>query len=301
MLSKIFYNLSPLDQFMILPFQPFSFLYFFEISINNLLIMIILIFITAFLLIHTAYRSVYQYKRNFKPQVFHFLDTCVFTTELFYTAYRPKMFFTPKKFLFLIPSQHQAFLEYLVSIPLKITKENIEGPKKDSYVPLNVSLFLFLLIANMIGLIPFSYTITSQIFVGFVIASAIFIAINIIGITEHGSDMKMLFIPKGMENGNRILVVFLFIVELISYVFKPAALSIRLFANMMAGHTLMKVITGFTITLSTLGGILYNILQFIPLLVIFPLYYLETFVAFIQAYVFTSLISIYSHDCENLH
>jgi len=301
MVSKFFYNLSPLDQFMILPFQPFSFLYFFEISINNLLIMVILIFATAFLLIHTAYRSTYRYKRNFKPQVFHFLDTCVFTTELFYTAYRPKMFFTPKKFLFIIPSKHQSFLEYLVSIPLKVTKENIQGSINEFYIPLNVSLFIFLLIANMIGLIPFSYTITSQIFVGFIIGSLIFLAINSISIRKHRYDMIHLFIPSGTENSHISLKAFLMLIEFISYVFKPAALAIRLFANMMAGHTLLKVITGFTITLSTLGGILYNILQFVPLLVIFPLYYLETFVAFIQAYVFTSLISIYSHDCENLH
>jgi len=200
----------------------------------------------------------------------------------------------------LIPNLHQSILELMLSIPLNLTKDNIETNRRMYYVPLTVSLFMFLLTSNLLGLIPYTYTIGSQLYSGIVIASCVFITLNFICYDLHGSHMIVIIQAKGIPVYS-FLGIMLMIIEGISYSFKPIALAIRLFANLMAGHTLLKVILGFSVVLASIGGIACNILQFVPMLIVFPLYSLETFVAVIQAYVFTSLMSIYIHDCESLH
>ena len=161
----------------------------------------------------------------------------------------------------------------------------------------NLALFLFIVTLNLIGLIPYSFTLTSHIVVTFALSVAIFIGINIIAIRIHGSTFLSLFFPKDTS----ILLGFLLVpVEIMSYFFRPISLGIRLFANMMAGHTLLKVFAGFAWTLMSCSGILF-FAHFVPLLVLFPLFGLELGVAMIQAFVFSVLTCIYLNDAINLH
>jgi len=126
---------------------------------------------------------------------------------------------------------------------------------------------------------------------------SIFIGINIICVKKHGLKFFSLFLPPGTS----IALAFLLVpIEFISYVFKPVSLSIRLFANMMAGHTLLKVIAGFAFTLMSNAGILF-LVHYCPLLILIPLIGLELAVALIQSFVFTILICIYINDSINLH
>ena len=150
---------------------------------------------------------------------------------------------------------------------------------------------------NLVGLIPFSFTLTSHIIVTFAFALILFIGINIIGVKKFGIQYFSLFLPPGTSI---VLSLLLVPIELISYIFKPVSLSIRLFANMMAGHTLLKVIAGFGFTLMNLGGGLF-FLHYLPLLLLIPLLGLELAVALIQTFVFSILICIYLNDALNLH
>jgi len=150
---------------------------------------------------------------------------------------------------------------------------------------------------NLIGLIPYSFTVTSHFIVTLSLSLSIFIGMNIISVKTHGLNFFSLFFPAGTS----ILLGFLLVpVELISYIFKPLSLAIRLFCNMMAGHTLLKVFAGFSFSLMSCTGVLF-LLQYVPLLILIPLFGLELFVALIQAFVFSLLTCIYLNDALNLH
>ena len=158
------------------------------------------------------------------------------------------------------------------------------------------TLFLFILIGNLLGMFPYSFTWTSHIIVTFAIAFFIFIGVTMIAIYKHGLLKFMgVFAPSGVPNPMLILLV---PIEIISYLSRPISLSVRLFANMMAGHTLLKVIGGFVFVLGAntfiIGGIL-------PLAFLVALTGLEILVAFLQAYVFAILTCIYLNDALNLH
>jgi len=150
---------------------------------------------------------------------------------------------------------------------------------------------------NLIGLIPYSFTVTSHFIVTLSLSLTIFIGINIIGFREHKLAFFSLFYPAGTSLGLAFLLVPL---EIISYLFRPLSLAIRLFCNLMAGHTLLKVFAGFSWSLMSLSGVLFC-LQVIPLIILIPLYCLELGVALIQAYVFSLLVCIYLNDAINLH
>lgn len=165
------------------------------------------------------------------------------------------------------------------------------------FFPLIFSVFLFLLSINLIGIIPYSFTITSHIIATFSFSLFIMLGIAIITIKRHKFNSACLFMP----NGTVVLLGLLLIpIEIISYVFKPVSLAIRLFANMMAGHTLLKVIASFAYTLMKSSGLLF-LLHFVPLLLLLPLFILEFAVAVIQAYVFCILLCIYLNEAYSLH
>ena len=171
------------------------------------------------------------------------------------------------------------------------------GPKGSRFFPLVFCIFMYIVCLNLIGLIPYSYTITSHLIVTFALALFIFIGINIITARYHGFEMFSLFLPSGTS----LALAFLLVpIELISYIFKPVSLSIRLFANMMAGHTLLKVIAGFAYTMMGLSGVIFFV-HYVPLLILIPLFLLELGVSLIQAFVFSVLICIYLNDAINLH
>jgi ATP synthase subunit 6 len=199
--------------------------------------------------------------------------------------------------LFVIPNNWQILTEQINLLIKSLIVDNIKNTKSEYFLPLLYSIFFFILILNLVGLIPYSFTITSHIIVTFSLALAVFIGINIIGFRKHGLHYFSLFLPPGTS----VLLSFLLIpIEVISYVFKPVSLSIRLFANMMAGHTLLKVIAGFGYSLLCIGSSFF-LLHYLPLIVLLPLFVLELGVALIQTFVFSILICIYINDAMNLH
>ena len=165
------------------------------------------------------------------------------------------------------------------------------------FFPLILFLFLLILTCNLLGMIPYSYTLTSHLLITFFFALVSFVIINTISIYLHGINFLNLFLPAGSPI---LLAPLLIPIEFISYVFRVISLSVRLFANMMAGHTLLKVIVGFSWGMLAGGGFLF-IIHFFPLMVIFLLIGLEVGVAIIQAYIFTILTCIYLSDGIHLH
>ena len=171
---------------------------------------------------------------------------------------------------------------------------NLEGEK---YFPYISMIFMFILFSNLIGLIPYSFTVTSHIVVTFTLSFSIFIGVNIIGFQRHSVNMLSLIIPA---NSTFALALVLVPIEFVSYIAKPISLGVRLFINLMAGHTLLKVIVGFAWSMLLLEDLLAFI-HLIPLLLLVILMGLELGVALIQAYVFTILTCIYLNDSINLH
>jgi ATP synthase subunit 6 len=199
--------------------------------------------------------------------------------------------------IFLVPNNRWFLLiENLYLVISALLFDNV-GPKGQPYFPFLFVLFLFVLQSNLIGLVPYSFTVTSHIIVTFSLALIVFIGVNIIGINIHKIHFLNLFLPAGTALPLAFLLVPL---EIISFLSKPISLSVRLFANMMAGHTLLKVIAGFAWNMMKSGGFLF-IAHLLPLAVLILLVGLELGVALIQAYVFTVLTCIYLNDSINLH
>ena len=190
----------------------------------------------------------------------------------------------------LIPSKIQLITEMSYTFVAKMINDTA-GSNAKPFFPFIFSLFMFVLFCNMIGMLPYSFTVTSHIIVTFVLASFVFIGVTIIGFIKHGFKYLKLFVPSGVP---MLLLPLIVIIEIISYLSRPVSLSVRLFANMMAGHTMLKVFGGFVISLGLLGG-------WLPLSFSVALTGLEILVAFLQAYVFAILTCIYLNDALNLH
>jgi F-type H+-transporting ATPase subunit a len=190
----------------------------------------------------------------------------------------------------LVPSKMQLIAEMSYTFVAKMINDTA-GSSAKSFFPFIFTLFMFVLFANMVGMLPYSFTITSHIIVTFVLAAIVFIGVTIIGFAKHGIKYLELFVPKGVPV---VLLPLIVIIEVISYLSRPVSLSVRLFANMMAGHTMLKVFGGFVISLGLLGG-------WLPLGFSVALTGLEILVAFLQAYVFAILTCIYLNDALNLH
>jgi ATP synthase subunit 6 len=215
----------------------------------------------------------------------------LFLTVLFFVTYI-KMFAKGD----LTPTYWQITFESIYDTALDLAYSSI-GEKGSVFFPLTFILFLFILFCNLIGMIPYSFTVTSHLIVTFALALTTFLGFNIIGIKKHKSNFLNLLLPSG---SSLALVPLLVPIELVSYIFRVISLPVRLFANLMAGHTLLKVIAGFAWSMLTLGGIML-ILHFIPLFLLVLLFGLEIGVALIQAYVFTILTCMYISDALNLH
>ncbi len=190
----------------------------------------------------------------------------------------------------LVPSRMQLLSEMAYEFVAKMISETA-GDKARPYFPFILTLFLFVLFSNMIGMLPYSFTVTSHIIVTFALAIFVFIGVTIIGFIKHGIGYLKLFVPSGVPV---VLMPIIVVIEIISYLSRPVSLSVRLFANMMAGHTMLKVFGGFVISLGLVGG-------WLPLGFSVALTGLEILVAFLQAYVFAILTCIYLNDALNLH
>ena len=190
----------------------------------------------------------------------------------------------------IVPNKIQLIAEMFYTFVAKMISDTA-GSKAKPYFPFIFTLFMFVLLCNMIGMLPYSFTVTSHIIVTLVMALFIFIAVTIIGFVKHGFKYLSIFVPKGVPV---VLLPLITIIEIISYLSRPVSLSVRLFANMMAGHTMLKVFGSFVISLGLLGG-------WLPLSFSVALTGLEILVAFLQAYVFAILTCIYLNDALNLH
>jgi ATP synthase subunit 6 len=266
---------SPLEQFEIRPIFTLN-LGFFDLVITNAMVMVLVAVAGLAILLYAI--------------------SCLFS--------RVKLICTSKDEItirnvcfYIVPNRWQGVIESMQKFILKMVGENIKNKDAQYYFPLIFFLFFYMLMLNLIGLIPYSFTLTSQIIVTLSISVAVFIGINIVSIRKHGIHTFALFLPPGTSI---VLALLLVPIELISYIFKPISLSIRLFANMMAGHTLLKVIAGFAYTLMGCSGI-YFILHYVPVFILVVILVLELAVAAIQAFVFSLLICIYINDALNLH
>ena len=190
----------------------------------------------------------------------------------------------------IIPNKIQLISEMLYNFITKMISDTA-GKKARPFFPLIFSLFIFILMCNMIGMLPYSFTVTSHIIVTLTFAIFIFIGVTILGFVIHGFKYLKIFVPSGVPV---LLLPIITIIEIISYLSRPVSLSVRLFANMMAGHTMLKVFGGFVISLGLIGG-------WLPLSFSVALTGLEILVAFLQAYVFAILTCIYLNDALNLH
>ena len=150
----------------------------------------------------------------------------------------------------IIPNKIQLLAELSYSFISKMISDTA-GTKAKPYFSFIFSLFMFVLFCNMLGMIPYSFTVTSHIIVTFVLAAFIFIGVTIIGFLKHGLGYLKLFVPSGVPI---VLLPLIVVIEIISYLSRPISLSVRLFANMMAGHTMMKVFGGFVVSLGIVGG-----------------------------------------------
>ena len=195
----------------------------------------------------------------------------------------------------IIPNKLQAAVEISYEFISGMISDNI-GKSGMKYLPFVMTLFLFILTGNLFGMLPYSFTWTSHIIVTFAIAFFIFLSVTMIAIYKHGL-IKFLgfFAPSGVP---KLMLLLLIPIEIISYISRPISLSVRLFANMMAGHTLLKVIGGFVFVLAANSYIIGGI---IPLVSLVALTGLEIVIAFLQAYVFAILTCLYINDAIHLH
>lgn len=182
----------------------------------------------------------------------------------------------------MIPGRWQGLAEVTYQFADGIAKENI-GHHSRAYFPYIFSVFIFVLFANLLGMIPYSFTVTSHIIVTFALGALVFLSVMLIGLIKQG-PVKFFahFVPEGLPTW---IIPVVFLIELVSFLSRPASLAIRLAANMMAGHTLLKVIAAFVVPLGIFGVA--------PMLFLVLLNAFEVFVAILQAYIFTLLSCMY--------
>jgi len=190
----------------------------------------------------------------------------------------------------LVPGRLQSVAELSYEFVANMVRDNV-GTSGMKYFPFIFTLFMFVLALNMLGMVPYAFTVTSHIIVTFALAAFVFIGVTLIGFWKHGIGFLKFFVPSGVPF---VMLPLLVVIEVISYLTRPVSLSVRLFANMMAGHTMLKVFGSFVVALGLLGG--WAALAF---MVAFT--GLEILVAFLQAYVFAILTCIYLNDALHMH
>lgn len=194
----------------------------------------------------------------------------------------------------LVPNRLQFAYEYVYNFIADVLKSSL-GREGRAYFPYVFPLFLFVLMSNLMGLLPYSFTVTSHIVVTFALAMFVFMGATIIGIAKHGSKFLRTFYPAGTP---LFVAPILVPIEIISFFARPVSLAVRLFANMVAGHVMIKIFAGFV------GMLLKSplaVISILPLLLNTALTGFEIMIAILQAYVFTILTCIYLNDALSLH
>jgi F-type H+-transporting ATPase subunit a len=189
----------------------------------------------------------------------------------------------------LYPSRLQVASELGFNFISSLINDTV-GKEGKKYFPLVFALFMFILFGNLFGMIPYSFTFTSHIIVTLALAMGVFIFVTVLGFLKHGVKFFGFFVIPGLPI---YMLPLLIPIEVISYLSRPISLSVRLFANMLAGHTLLKVFAGFVSALGFFG--------ILPLVFIIALTGLEILIAFLQAYVFAILTCLYINDALHLH
>lgn len=196
----------------------------------------------------------------------------------------------------MVPGRLQITAELLYEFIGKMVKTNI-GKKGRHYMPFVFTLFMFVLMGNLIGLVPYMFTYTSHLIVTGALALTIFGAVIGFGIYNHGTHFFSLFVPPNLPVW---LLPFIIPIEIVSFFVRPLTLSVRLFANMMAGHIVLKVVVSFAVAAAGMGAA-WSVLGVFPVLVNTAMMLFELLVAFIQAYVFALLACVYLKDSVELH
>jgi ATP synthase subunit 6 len=198
----------------------------------------------------------------------------------------------------IIPNNWQSGLESLYEfVAITLTQSITNKKEATKYFPFMFFLFSFILFANLVGMIPYSFCITSHLCITFTLGLIIWFGTTIIGLRTHGLHFFSLFMPSGAPFG---IMPFLIGIELLSFIFKGISISVRLFANMMAGHSLLKILAGFAWVMLSTGNVsIFG--AYITLIVVIIISGLEFGIAFLQAYVFTMLSCMYLNDCIALH
>ena len=189
----------------------------------------------------------------------------------------------------LVPGRWQSMAEMSYEFVANMLSEQV-GSAGKAFFPFVFTLFMFILVGNLLGMVPYSFTFTSHIIVTFGLAFVVFLGVTILGFVKHGFHFLSFFVPKGVP---AVMLLLMVPIEILSYLTRPISLSIRLFANMMAGHTMLKVFAGFVIGLGVIGG-------WAPLALNVVLTGFEILVAFLQAYVFAVLTCIYINDAVHM-
>ena len=189
----------------------------------------------------------------------------------------------------LVPGRWQSMVELSYIFIANLIKDTV-GSEGRPYFPFIFTVFMFVLFGNLFGMLPYTFTFTSHIVVTFTMALFVFLGVTLIAIAKHKIRFFTFFMPPGVP---MYMAPILIPIEIISYLSRPISLSVRLFANMLAGHTLMKVFAGFIFALGVFG--------IAPWAFIVALTGLEIVIAFLQAYVFTILTCLYLNDALHLH
>ena len=196
----------------------------------------------------------------------------------------------------LVPSRAQSMAEISYEFVADMIQSTM-GHEGLAFFPMIFTLFIFVLFSNFLGLIPWTFTVTSQIAVTFALASFVIIVMVVVGFMRHGLRFLSLFVPPAPW----WMIVPMVIIEVISFLTRPISLSVRLFANMLAGHTLLAVFASFVVLLGGASLVALKPLALAPLAMISAFYGLEMLVCFLQAYVFAILTCIYLNEALHLH
>jgi len=188
----------------------------------------------------------------------------------------------------MVPGRLQSAAEMLYEFVANLLKETV-GSAGRPYFPLIFTLFVFILFCNLFGMLPYSFTVTSHIAVTLSLALLVFILVTVLAFMKHGMHFLGFFVPKGVP---AVMLLLLVPIEVLSYFIRPISLSVRLFANMTAGHTMLKVFGGFVVAMGVFGVV--------PLVLIVALTGLEILIACLQAYVFTVLTCLYLNDAIHM-
>ena len=197
----------------------------------------------------------------------------------------------------LVPGRLQSLAEIFYEFVANMVRDNA-GHDARPYFPFVFAIFMFVLFGNLVGMIPITFTFTSHIIVTFTLAATVFVFVTVLALMKHGLHFFSFFMPHGAPVA---LAPILIPIEVISYLMRPVSLSIRLFANMMAGHTMLKVFAGFTVMMISGLGAVGFLAGIVPLAINIALTGFEFLVAFLQAYVFSILTCLYIRDALELH